>query len=162
MKDLKDYLLNEDSLDDFDIDGRIAKKRKAVPETKKKRIENKISEHLNKLYEYCDEFLKSKGLELKQSKSHNSDSYMIYYPDLKWGFTYAPENWVRFEICLGGYGHIKGVEKQDTKAFIKELSEDLISKLKKYTYDGIRSTSVSQIENGAWVLTIKIQVKDLK
>ena len=164
MKSIKTYLLNEDSLDDFDIDGSIAKKRASVSDATKAKVNKLLHKYYDNIYKVCDEFFKEKGLNLKQSEYHNSKSYLVYYPDLLWGFIYSPDNYIHYEICVGGYGHIDGVEKNDTKSFLKELGNTIQEKVKGLTFEtsSVYETSLGSIYDACWKFNVGAKLKDLK
>lgn len=168
MIKLFEDFINEDSLDDFDIDGKIAKERNAVSNDVKFKTAAGINKTMNKMYTLCEKFFKQKGMKMKQSRYSNSDAYKIEYPDLGWGFTYKPDNTVSFLLVIGEYGSIDGVEKENTTEFLKELVDFIESKIKNlkcnmgWGYD-IWEDSIGGIHGSAsWIARFGIKLKDLK
>ena len=164
MKDLRTYIM-EDSLDDFDIDGKYEKARSQVSPSVKEKLNKKINKNIENLYKICDEFFKSKDLKIKKSEYHNSDSYCIYKPDLNWGFTYKPTNVLHFNIYIGAYGHINGIEKENTKDFMIELGNEITSKINYMKFNksyGIEKTSLGSIYNASLKIELDTTVKELK
>lgn len=167
MKNIKQYLintLNEDSLDDFDIDGKIAQKRNAVSPKEKEKIHKKISKYIDKLYNLCDEFFANKKINLQKTDKYlNSNKYIIYFPDLKWGFTYSPNNNIQFRIVAGQYGRIDNFKNDDCKNLLRELSEYIKQNIKNVNdYVSIWKDSLNGITSASWILDISISVKNLK
>ena len=160
MKDIKKYLLNEDSLDDFDIDGRFAQKRNNVSSLRKNKVNQKISKMMDKLYDFCDVFFKENNADLKRDEYTTPSSYLIYYPDLLWGYTYDDNNNVIFEIQLGAFSRIEGIPKNDSNDFVKELQRAILSKFKKCESDRY-DIHVSAAPEWRWVLKIRIKTKYL-
>ena len=159
-------LVNEDSLDDFDIDGSIAKERNAASDDIKAKTAMAISKTMNKMYKLCEKFFAQKGMKMKQSRYSNSDTYRIEYPDLGWGFTYKPEDTINFLLVIGSYGRIAGVE--NSTEFLKELVDFIESKIKNlkcnrgWSYD-IWEDSLSGIHgSGSLIARFGIKLKDLK
>ena len=159
-------LVNEDSLDDFDINGSIARERNAVPNAVKVKTVSGISKTMNKMYKLCDKFFEQKGVKIRYHQYSNSDTYRIEYPDLGWGFTYKPEDTINFLLVIGSYGRIAGVE--NSTEFLKELVDFIESKIKNlkcnrgWSYD-IWEDSLSGIHgSGSLIARFGIKLKDLK
>lgn len=164
-------LVNEDSLDDFDIDGKIAKERNTVSQEVKFKINTLISKTITKMYKACDKFFAQKGMKMRQYQYSNSDAYKIEYPDLMWGFTYKPENTINFLLVIGEYGHIEGIEKSETWKFLDELANFVESKVKyisarksydKNSYDTWQDSLSGIHGSGSLIIRFSTQVKDLK
>lgn len=160
--------LNEDSLDDFDIDGRIERKRNAVPDNIKLKVKNLLNKNYQKLYKYCDEFFEMNDLNIQTSKKdYNTDNntYVIYYPDLLWGFAYNENDPVEFIISVGLYGSIAGNrDRNENKQLLIELGDFLKSRIKglNYRYGDIRKTEMDEIYSASYVLPVSIKLKDLR
>lgn len=156
--------LNEDSLDDFDIDGKIAKERNAVSAAIKTKTARAINKTMNEMYELCDKFFAQKGMKIKQYRYSKSDTYKIEYPDLGWGFTYKPNNSVEFLLVIGECGSIDGVEKENSIEFLKELVEFITSEIKYLRCDDdIWKDSMWGIHGTApYIVRFTTQLKDLK
>lgn len=160
--------LNEDSLDDFDIDGRIERKRNAVPDDIKLKVKNLLNKNYQKLYKYCDEFFEMNDLNIQISKrdyNTNNNTYVIYYPDLLWGFAYNENDPVEFVISVGLYGSIAGNrDHNENKQLLIELGDFLKSHIKglEYRDNDIRKTEMSEIYRSSYVLPVSIKLKDLR
>ena len=164
MKDIRQYLISEDSLDDFDIDGSIARKRNAVPQAEKQKVHTKIQKRINDISRLCKEFFKMKNIKMTQSDEYlSSNKFVVYFPDLGWGFTYKPTDRVSFEIAVGQYGRIDQ-EKDYTQCenILKELSEYLKQNMKNVeNYVSVWKDSINGFTSAAWMLRIGISVKNL-
>jgi hypothetical protein len=160
--------LNEDSLDDFDIDGRIERKRNAVPDNIKLKVKNLLNKTYQKIYKYCDEFFEMNNLNIQNSKKEyntNNNTYVVYYPDLLWGFTYNENDSVEFIISVGLYGSIVGNRNyNENKQLLIELGDFLKSHVKglNYRYGDIRKTEMGEIYSASYVLPVSIKLKDLR
>lgn len=159
--------LNEDSLDDFDIDGCIERKRNAVPDNIKLKVKNLLNKNYQKLYKYCDEFFEMNNLNIQISKKDyntNNDTYVVYYPDLLWGFAYNENDPIEFIISIGMYGNIAGNRNyNENKQLLIELGDFLKSHINglNYRYNDIRKTEMSEIYSASYVLPVSIKLKDL-
>ncbi|MBP5785104.1 MAG: hypothetical protein J6W16_05930 [Methanobrevibacter sp.] len=167
MKDLKNYLkhnINEDSLDDFDIDGKYAKTRNTVSQSIKNKTGKLIDKTIASIQQTCEKFFAQKGMKMKQNKYMNSDVYKIEYPDLSWGFTYKPENRISFLVVIGEYGHIEGIEKADSEKFLKEFANFICNEIPYLKCNNdIWKDSLSGIHGSAsWIVRFGTQLKDLK
>ena len=164
MKDFRTYIM-EDSLDDFDIDRKHEKTRSQVSTNIKEKLNKKITQNIDKLYEICDEFFKTKDLEIKKSEYYKSDSYHIEKPSLSWGFEYKPTDTLHFNIYIGCYGSIKGIDKENTEKFMQELGDDISSKINYMKYNksySIHKTSLNSIHNASWKIELDTTVKEIK
>ena len=61
-----DQFLNEDSLDDFDIGGKIAKERAGVSEQRKREVRKLIGSTMTKIQKNCKSFFEKKGLDINK------------------------------------------------------------------------------------------------
>lgn len=159
-----DEFLNEDSLDDFDIDGKIAKKRSETPEQRKVEVRRLISKTMTKIQKNCKSFFEQKGLNLKEGIRARTNTYVVKYPDLSWGFTYSPRDGVRFLVVIGEYGRIEGVEKGECYEFLREFVEFIKSKIKYlHCKDDIWEDSMTGIHGSAsFIVRFTAEVQDLK
>lgn len=159
-----DEFLNEDSLDDFDIDGKIAKKRGEVSAQRKAEVHKLINNTMTKIQKNCKSFFEKKGLNLKQGSRATLNEYAIEYPDLSWGFTYSQRDGIRFLVVIGEYGRIEGVEKSESYEFLREFVEFIKSKIKYLRCNNdIWKDSMTGIHGSAsFIVRFTAEVQDLK
>ena len=93
----------EDSLDDFDIDGKIAKDRASQPEAIKAFVK-KFQESVWTVFSQAVSIsMENAGLEY--SKYTHKDTFSVY-GDNSFGLNYKPGCAHRYEIDLGEYGYV--------------------------------------------------------
>lgn len=164
MKTLTKYILCEDSLDDFDIDGSIARKRAAVPARTKNQVQKAIATDRTYFAELIDDFFGSKDLAFKYSEHTGSDAWHLR-TDTGFGFTYQKEDQVQFEVVVGCYGAIDGCgrDKKACKAFMGELLDYIKanSKKKLESYTTIYESSLNSFDSAAYILRFSVKVKNL-
>lgn len=163
IKKYEDFL-NEDSLDDFDIGGKAAAKRAATPDQTKVEVDKLIDKTIAKIHKNCEIFFKQKGLNLKENKYAYANTYRIERPNLSWGFTYSPRDGINFLVIIGGYGHIEGIEKDESYTFLKEFADFIKSKIKfLHCNNDIWKDSLSGIYGSApFIVRFGVELKDLK
>ena len=165
MIKLFEEFINEDSLDDFDIDGKIAKERAGVSDQRKQEVSRLISKTIAKIEKNCKSFFESKGLNLKPAGMYvRSNTYKLEYPNLSWGFTYSQRDGLSFLVVIGEYARIDGIEKDKNYEFLREFAEFIKSKIKYLRCnDDIWQDSITGIHGSAsFIVRFTTEVKDLK
>lgn len=125
--------LNEDSLDDFDIDGRIKRKRNSVDPLYKNQFNINRSIIVNKIKNLSEDFL-----DEHNSRLRSVDCYAV-----RDSFTYSPDDLMEFVI--------KPSNKID-KEYLKELIEIL-----KNNIDGIYGIYIND-KSGIYNDELKLSV----
>lgn len=168
MKSLRNVIL-EDSLDDFDISGDIARKRESVSTSIKKKIDRILHEYCNNIIDCCEEFFKRKNINMKfvsHIKRFAMNEYRVEFPDLSWGFTYSSRDGVSFRIYISD--KIENLTENSIKELLKELCDfiwkeipELSTKSSKPFYD-IYYNDIGTINATTWTVRITQELQYLK
>ena len=160
--------LNEDSLDDFDIDGRYERARANAPQAIKNKIHKLLNKNYEKIVNACNDFFKEKGMNITLSKFTGRNRFNVYFPDLNWAFTYDIKSSVSYKIIVGEYGRIEGNdEKSENVKLMKELGTYIANNIKGLYFNSnsthsVRETSVGEIYSGAYVMSISAKLNELR
>lgn len=160
--------LNEDSLDDFDINGNYARARANTSQVIKNKIHKLLNKNYEKIVNACNDFFKEKGMNMTLSKHTDRNSFKVYFPELNWSFTYNIKSSVSYKIIVGRYGNIGGnrVYSENVK-LMKELGTYIANNIKGLYFDSnspwcVRETSVGEIYSGAYVMSISAKLNELR
>lgn len=158
--------LNEDSLDDFDIDGKIADKVKKLDPIFKRNSQHAMNVCAAIIEDYTQEFFDKNNLHISKYKRTSADKWTIYYGgEDQMGFTYSDNDGVTYSICVGEYGRILSCnDEKKCMNLMKALSNYIADKnALEITYVNVYKTPLSGILGSAcYVLQITLPFKFIR